>query len=768
MSKIAAKICLALVGASSMLVGQQGSLDFGRWKNFTDMKTVRGVAAVGDSLWVATAGGLFLYYSTSPAHSAKFTNSEGLSSNDLTAVTIDRAGRVWVGASDGSLNMYDPSSRQWKSIDAIKQSNRIQKGIRAFFVEGDSLLIGTDFGISVYVISRSEFGDTYANFGFPTQARINNLIVHQNRIWAATDLGVASASLGTPNLSSPTAWSKYQTSDGLPGQSVSSVAAFRDSVIVGTTNGTAVFDGNAFIADGSASGKAIVDLRVRSSDLLMLWNDAKGFTVATKSSSFGSATPIASNLEGQAVVIALEPASSTFWIGTTFNGIARLTGATWEYEVPNGPQSNLFSSIVVDENGVLWGASGISGRGHGFYRYDSGAEEGKQWKNFTLAEYPIMLTDDYYKVSLGASGSLWVSSWGRGVLEVDGDSIRRRLDQNSVPALASSVAQDSSYVVVGGVASDSKGNSWIVDRTAVNGHHLAEMGGGGAVQYRTSPSDGVFTNIVVDGNDTKWLANSEPTIKYSTGLYYFNEDTVVTGTRFTGGWGWMTTSDGLPSNTSNAILSLAVDLDGDVCVGTDIGMMIIVDPRNPKAASSRTSPIPLRGQVIQAIAVDAVNNKWVGTKEGVIVVTPDGTQLLGQYTVLSTGGRLVDDDVRSIAIDQRRGIVYIGTEKGLSSLEIAPVQTARNYSSLELGPNPYLIPTETPLTIRNLVQGSSIKILAVDGSLVVEFAAQGGGRAFWDGKDASGRLVPSGVYFVVAFADNGNQISTGKLAVVRR
>jgi ligand-binding sensor domain-containing protein len=767
MSRFAARICLVLVGVSSTLVGQQSSLDFGRWKNFTDMKTVRGVAAVGDSLWVATAGGLFLY-STSTAHSTKFTNSEGLSSNDLTAVTIDGAGRVWIGASDGSLNMYDPNSRQWKSVDAIKQSDRIQKGIRVFFVEGDSLLIGTDFGIAVYIMGRSEFGDTYANFGFPTQARVNDLIVHRNRIWAATDLGAASASLTAPNLSSPTAWLKYQTFDGLPSQFVSSVAAFRDSIIVGTTNGTAVFEGNAFTADGSSNGKAIVDLRVRSNDLVILWNDAQGFTIAAKSSAFGAAEPLASNLEGQAAALAVEPASSALWVGTTFRGLAQWTGVQWEYAVPNGPESNLFSSVVVDGKGFLWAASGISGRGQGFYRYDPAAEEGKQWKNFTVADYPVMQTNDYYKVSLGANGSLWVSSWGRGVIEVVGDSITRRLDQNTVPALASSVVQDSTYVVVGGAAADSKGNSWIVDRTAVNGHHLAEITSGDSVQYRTSPSDGVFTNVVIDGNNTKWLANSEPTIKYSTGLYYFNEDTIVTGTRFTGGWGSMTTTDGLPFNTSNTILSLAVDLDGDVCAGTDIGMMIIVDPVNPKAGSSRTSPLPLRGQVIQAIAVDAVNNKWVGTKEGVIVVTPDGTQLLGQYTVLSTGGRLVDDDVRSIAIDQRRGIVYLGTEKGLSSLEIAPVQTVRNYSSLELGPNPYLIPNDQPLTIRNLVQGSSIKILAVDGSLVLEFTAQGGGRAFWDGKDSDGRLVPSGVYFVVAFADNGNQISTGKLAVVRR
>jgi flagellar hook assembly protein FlgD len=70
--------------------------------------------------------------------------------------------------------------------------------------------------------------------------------------------------------------------------------------------------------------------------------------------------------------------------------------------------------------------------------------------------------------------------------------------------------------------------------------------------------------------------------------------------------------------------------------------------------------------------------------------------------------------------------------------------------------------------IRNLIEESSVKILRVDGSLVVEFNAQGGGRAFWDGKDSAGQTVGSGIYFVVAYARSGEEIGTGKVAVVRR
>lgn len=180
------------------------------------------------------------------------------------------------------------------------------------------------------------------------------------------------------------------------------------------------------------------------------------------------------------------------------------------------------------------------------------------------------------------------------------------------------------------------------------------------------------------------------------------------------------------------------------------------------------SSFPLREQSIQTIAVDGLNDKWIGTKEGIFVVNSDGTQLLNQYTVINTNGQLVDNDVRAIAIDQRRGIAYIGTQKGLSSLQIAAVQPLQSYTSLRFGPNPFVVPNSQPLTINNLVSNSTVKILAVNGTLVAEFPAQGGGRAFWDGRDRRGNVVQTGIYVVVAFTENGNQVAKGKVAVVRK
>lgn len=734
------------------------------------MRSVRAVVRSGDSVWAATNGGLFLY-ATIGNRFSKFTNSEGLSSNDITAATRDRYGRLWAGTAEGFVNMYDPVQQQWKEIRGIAESNRVQKAIRVLYAHNDSLFIGTDFGVVVYRMQREEFGDTYANFGFFQQPKVNDIVIHRNIIWVATESGVAAASLLSPNLSAPLSWTRYSAGPGPSFNIVTSLAVLRDTVFAGSGGGVSYFANDGFSALPQFENKPVVSLepsgQTTSDRLYVLWNSPTQTVVEAIASTSSSSQVIAAISSVQGTSLAAQPGSANLWIGTESQGVASWDGTRWRNYVPNGPRSNLFISLAVDEDGVLWAGSGISGRGAGFYRYDPSRPENEQWKNFFSQEYPVMAFDDYYKVSMGVGGSVWVSSWGRGVVEVIGDSIRRRI---ASPTFAGAVPQDPSYVVVGGVAPDANGRTWFVNRTAITGFYLVRLTGENTFDYFSKaiiPSEGRLTSLVVDRNGTKWIANSEPQDKPASGLAYFNENAdIVAGTQVTNGWGVMTT----PILPDNNVLSLAVDLDGDVCVGTDAGLLIITDPRNPTRTQPPAyfRPLAVAGQIVQAIAVDAVNNKWVGTREGIAVLSPDGVQLLQFYNVASTGGRLLSNDIRALAIDQKRGVIYIGTERGLNSLEIPPVQTARTYTTLEFGPNPFIIPDNGQVTIRNLMATSSIRILTVAGSVVTEFSAQGGGRAFWDGRNSSGELVPTGIYFVVAYTENGNQLTTGKIAVVRR
>lgn len=734
----------------------------GTWKIYTDMKSVNALSIRGSSMWAATGGGVFAYDTASGVYS-RFTSAEGLSGFDMRALAVDPQERVWVGAGDGAINVFDGS---WRIIADIQQSNRINKRIQSFVVRGDSMLIVSDFGVSVFSMSRWEFADTYANFGFGGQELVQAAALYGGRLWVGTSLGIAFAPANAPDLSGPTPWTVVRAFPGMS-PSVTALAVFHDTLVVGTASGVAYYDGAGFSAVGALAGRSVTGFAATATRLLILSSQSGGYRVESLSGVQDAPAPLASNSSASASDVLLD-GNGSLWVGTLTRGIARLNGGGWSYVFPNGPNSNQFISLAVDQGGVVWAASGTDGGGKGFYRFNPAFAEGMQWKNFTAALYPIMQFDDYYKVRLGANGSVWVCSWGGGVVHVVSDSIVRKLDARSTPALPSTVPTDPYYPVVGGVAVDPDGYTWLTVRTAVNGNALGRLTTDSTIDfYRNlySSLDRCFQELLIDPNGTKWIANAEPNQKSQIfpGLYYFNERNAVSGTQSTGGWGLLSMADGL---TTNTVLCLAEDLDGNIWVGLDLGVAIITDTRNPK--SRRSTSFPLREQSVQTIAVDAVNNKWVGTKEGVFVMNSDGTQLLAHYDVLSTGGRLIDNDVRAIAIDQGRGIVYFGTEKGLSSLEVAPVQTHPEMDELTFAPNPFLVPNDTQVVIQGLTANSAIKILTVSGSLVAEFKAQGGGRAFWDGRDKRGSFVASGMYIVVAHADNGSNVAGGKLAVIRR
>jgi ligand-binding sensor domain-containing protein len=734
----------------------------GVWKNYTSMNSVRAITTAGTTVWAASAGGVFSVDTVSGLIRSS-NNSAGLASNDLFAIAVGTAGRVWAGASDGSVNVLDPASGLWEDIDDIRMSTRTNKIVRHFSPTNDTMFIVGGFGISVFLVSRWEFADTYSDFGFSDQPSVAGIALQGGRIWAGTSLGVASALRSSPNLVAPTEWTAYTSLGGLP-SAVTSIGMFHDTVIVGTASGAAYFNGAGFTSMPAFAGRSIADMTVDGGRLLVASNAGGNLQVDVLRSV--TAAP-EETLGGTGITAnGIAVGAGRVWIATAAAGAARFDGSSWSFVMPNGPNSNQFLSLGVDDNGALWAASGLNGSGRGFYRFRPDLPEGQQWKNFTSSRDPAMMTDDYYKVSVGKNGTMWISSWGRGVVELAGDTIRRRIHSSSTPSLAGAVVSDPSYVVPGSVAYDLNGQAWINVRTAVNGHHLSRLVNDTTFVYyqnQYNPFEGLFQNMVIDRNGTKWLGNSEPSDKKDRGLYYFNENGLVAGTSGTGGWGYLSTAEGL---RSNSILCLAVDRNGDVWVGMDLGITIIPYPTDPR--SGRYPAYPVQDQSIQAIAVDGTNNKWIGTKEGVFVVSSDGTQLIAQYTVLSTGGQLVDNDVRAIAIDQNRGIAYFGTEKGVSSLLIAAVQPKAMLTTLDISPNPFTVPAADPLTIRGLVESSSIKVLTASGSLVVQFPAQGGGRAFWDGKDSQGRTVPSGIYFVVAYSENGSDVTSGKVAVIRR
>jgi sugar lactone lactonase YvrE len=234
----------------------------------------------------------------------------------------------------------------------------------------------------------------------------------------------------------------------------------------------------------------------------------------------------------------------------------------------------------------------------------------------------------------------------------------------------------------------------------------------------------------------------------------------------------LTTDNGLPSNTVTCIVS---DKDGDIWIGTDNGIAIVLDPSNPTRQGGVANYKPLSGPGgsggtgINAIAVDPLNQKWIATNEGAVLLSRDGTQTLAQFNLANTNGKIISNEINDIAIDAKSGTVYFATTGGLASLTTTAAQPKESFEELIVSPNPYRIPNAVPLQIDGLVENSKIKILTIDGHLVRELETPGGRIGFWDGKDEKGNDVASGVYLVIGYStEDPDKVGKGKVAVLRK
>ncbi len=177
---------------------------------------------------------------------------------------------------------------------------------------------------------------------------------------------------------------------------------------------------------------------------------------------------------------------------------------------------------------------------------------------------------------------------------------------------------------------------------------------------------------------------------------------------------------------------------------------------------------PLRQQSIMCMAVDPLNRKWVGTKQGVFLVSSDGSSLIQQFD--SRNSSLPSDDIKSIIFDNNNGIVYIGTDYGLTAFYTTALKPVDSFNDIFVYPNPFEVynGNEIQLTIDGLIKDSQIKIYTISGKLVKEFASPGGKIAFWDGRDNDGKLVSSGIYILAAFDNEANSVAIQKFAVIKK
>jgi len=168
------------------------------------------------------------------------------------------------------------------------------------------------------------------------------------------------------------------------------------------------------------------------------------------------------------------------------------------------------------------------------------------------------------------------------------------------------------------------------------------------------------------------------------------------------------------------------------------------------------------------IKIDSQNNKWITTHQGVWVIEESMAFWPSEEGLHPYNSGLLSDVVYDVAFDNDKGLAYLATEKGISILQIPFADNPSKKQSMYISPNPFIIPDDNWVIIKNIPSGSIIKIMTIAGSLIKEINLPSNeSQAIWDGTNNRGDHVGTAVYLVSAHhPSERNQVS--KIAVIRK
>lgn len=236
---------------------------------------------------------------------------------------------------------------------------------------------------------------------------------------------------------------------------------------------------------------------------------------------------------------------------------------------------------------------------------------------------------------------------------------------------------------------------------------------------------------------------------------------------------YISSVNGAGNLPSNNVKSLALDRDGQMWVGTDQGVVVFDNPSAVFSGKNFDAYTPvferrrlLGNETVTAIAIDGGNRKWLGTKNGIFLFSPDGAELVSNFN--EKNSPLPTNEISYITTELNTGEVYIRTSKGMVSYRGTATEGSlkQDENAIKVFPNPVRPDFEGQIGIEGLVENALVKITDIAGNLVYETRANGG-TAVWSGKTLSGGRVETGVYLIFSANKKGEETLVSRLAVVK-
>lgn len=444
--------------------------------------------------------------------------------------------------------------------------------------------------------------------------------------------------------------------------------------------------------------------------------------------------------------------------------------------LPEGPASNHFYRLYM-HGGKLYSVGGFwAQENNAGYPGEVHVWNGQNWSEF---EQPTSQTIGHRYIDLlcmdfdpNKEGHVMVGGKG-GVYEFqDGKFIKHYGRQNSV--LESGVNSDN-YTIVSTLKYTDNGDLWVLNSMVDNPIWKIEHGSGNWVNYphleMSTPAKYNLVSLLQSryNKNIMWFANNYYMENRLYAYDFVNDKLVGHGPNFTN-------EDGTVI-TPVMVYALAEDLDGNVWIASSNGPFYIssadaiagndafIQHKVPRNDGTNLADYLLSDVKTRCIAVDGANRKWMGTENGVFLISSDCNTLLQHFT--TENSPLPSNTVYDICIDNNSNIVYFATERGLCSYASDATQPSEEMTkdNVYAYPNPVTPEYTGKITIVGLSFNADVKIVTSNGVLVNQGRSTGGSYQ-WDGRDLKGKRVASGVYMVQAATEIGDKGVVCRIAVV--
>ena len=764
----------------SVFIQSSPAQTYKNWRTFLAYGNATQVVETNDRVFVLSNSALYSY-GKEDKEIRLYSKLSGLNDTDISLIRYSPENKTLVIVySNGNIDLFGDDGI--KNMPDLKNVNNIQdKGVNDIYFYNQFAYFSTNFGIMVVNLSKKEVTDTYR-----MDENVRALCIQGDSIIAATASGLLKGHV-KDNLLDRQKWDEKQlNTTAFNGDEIINLCLFQNNLVFCIRSKGVFYE--------EAPGDEIKRLVNLSSirNIKVLSNTLLVFTPANLS-FYTDMTNFISVPIGTIYDVASLKGNGIYWIASGANeliGIERGAENTFNTIVSeiqiNAPKRNFNAFMTIQNDRLLvTGGDRYTDR---FYRpgtliiYD-----GDQWFNF---DESIVNTEvikilnitcrDYMGVAVDPDDDnhFFIATYGEGIVELKDNAFVELYNiTNSTLRGAESTNNSPYYVRIGSVCFDKDKNLWAANCLTQDAIKIRKPNGEWLSLYYSDINNAdKLDKILITSRGHKWI-----NVPYdNSGIFVLDDNNTIEDTSDDTFHFYSVFTDALSSTgatiPASQYLCMAEDKNGTIWIGTNIGPLKCTSP-----ATAASSPETLKcarlvrdneayflsGETVNAIAVDAENQKWIGTAtQGVFLINDDGTETIYHFT--TDNSPLPSNTIKTIVVNETTGEVFFGTDNGISAYKSGVAIDSKPFSNVYAFPNPVRPEHNDKVTISGLANNATVKITDGNGNLICEGRAVGT-QFVWNCRSIHGTRVATGIYFV--FSTTSSTSSTEsvvtKIAVVK-